>query len=118
MAARSYYPGLLAAGVRIFEYKPGMMHAKYALVDECFGLVGSANLDQRSLHLNFEVSALLYDAGSVKRLAEIHQLDAQSCEELPAPASAFGRGDEFAAPTLPLAQRLAEGAARLMSPLL
>jgi cardiolipin synthase len=53
-AGRSYYDELLAAGVRIFEYQPAMMHAKTVVVDGAWSVVGSANLDERSMELNEE----------------------------------------------------------------
>ena len=53
-AGRSYYEELLAAGVRIFEYQPAMMHAKTAVIDGAWSIVGSANLDERSMELNEE----------------------------------------------------------------
>ncbi|MGH7509541.1 MAG: phospholipase D-like domain-containing protein [Gemmatimonadales bacterium] len=53
-AGRSYYQELLEAGVRIFEYEPAMMHAKTAVIDGVWTIVGSANLDERSMELNEE----------------------------------------------------------------
>jgi cardiolipin synthase len=53
-AGRSYYEELLSAGVRIFEYQPAMMHAKTTVVDGAWSIVGSANLDERSMELNEE----------------------------------------------------------------
>lgn len=53
-AGRGYYEELLDAGVRIFEYEPSMMHAKSVVVDGAWSLVGSANLDERSMDLNEE----------------------------------------------------------------
>ena len=53
-AGRSYYEELLSAGVRIFEYQPAMMHAKTAVIDGVWSIVGSANLDARSMELNEE----------------------------------------------------------------
>jgi cardiolipin synthase A/B len=53
-AGRSYYEELLSAGVRIFEFQPAMMHAKTAVVDSAWSIVGSANLDERSMELNEE----------------------------------------------------------------
>jgi cardiolipin synthase len=53
-AGRSYYEELLSAGVRIFEYQPAMMHAKTAVIDGLWSIVGSANLDERSMELNEE----------------------------------------------------------------
>jgi cardiolipin synthase len=61
----SYYAGryfsaeLSAMGVQVYQYQKGMMHAKVVLVDGRWAMVGSANLDNRSLHLNFEVGCLL-----------------------------------------------------------
>lgn len=60
--SRSYYPDLLEAGVRIFEYTPGFVHAKASLVDNCIGSVGTVNLDYRSLYLHYECNALFYKA--------------------------------------------------------
>ncbi len=54
LAGRSYYEELLAAGVRIFEYLPAMMHAKTVVADEAWSVVGSANMDERSMELNEE----------------------------------------------------------------
>jgi cardiolipin synthase len=53
-AGRSYYEELLSAGVRIFEFQPAMMHAKTVVVDGAWSIVGSANLDERSMELNEE----------------------------------------------------------------
>ena len=53
-AGRGYYGELLAAGVRIFEYEPSMMHAKTVVVDSLWSLIGSANLDERSMEINEE----------------------------------------------------------------
>jgi cardiolipin synthase len=53
-AGRSYYEELLAAGIRIFEYQPAMMHAKTVVIDGAWSVVGSANLDERSMELNEE----------------------------------------------------------------
>jgi cardiolipin synthase len=53
-AGRSYYEELLSAGVRILEYQPAMMHAKTVVVDSAWSIVGSANLDERSMELNEE----------------------------------------------------------------
>jgi cardiolipin synthase len=53
-AGQSYYEELLAAGARIFEFEPAMMHAKTAVVDSAWSIVGSANMDERSMELNEE----------------------------------------------------------------
>ena len=51
---RGYYEELLEAGVRIFEYQASMMHAKTVVVDDAWALVGSANMDERSMEINEE----------------------------------------------------------------
>jgi cardiolipin synthase A/B len=53
-AGRSYYEELLAAGVRIFEFEPSMMHAKTVVIDSAWSVVGSANMDERSMEINEE----------------------------------------------------------------
>ena len=60
-ASRSYYKDLIDAGVEIYEYRPGLLHAKTMVVDRCVGLIGSANLDRRSFELNFENNILFDD---------------------------------------------------------
>lgn len=59
--SRSYFPPLLRAGVRVYSYTPGFLHAKTWLCDDCIAAVGSINLDYRSLYLHFECSTLLYN---------------------------------------------------------
>ena len=62
-ASRSYYRDLIDSGARIFEYRPGLLHAKTMVVDRSVGLIGSANLDRRSFELNFENNILFADPG-------------------------------------------------------
>lgn len=72
-AARSYFDDLLAAGVRVYEYGPRLLHSKTLLVDDHLVIIGSANFDHRSFRLNFEVSLLFHDArvaGELERLVE------------------------------------------------
>lgn len=61
MMTRSFYPPLIAAGVKIYEYTPGFLHAKSIVSDDKIAYVGSCNLDYRSLYLHFECGAMLYD---------------------------------------------------------
>ncbi len=63
-ASRSYYQGLLAAGVHIFEYEGGLLHTKSLTIDGEVTLIGSANLDRRSFELNYENNILFYDQAS------------------------------------------------------
>jgi cardiolipin synthase len=60
-ASRSRYAALLNAGVHIHEFNGGLLHAKTMTIDREIALIGSANLDRRSLDLNFEISMLVYD---------------------------------------------------------
>ena len=62
--SRSYYEDLLTAGVKIYEYLPGLLHNKSMTVDGELTLIGSANMDRRSFDLNFENNILLYDPSS------------------------------------------------------
>src|SRR3990172_7348912 len=70
MAGRSFYEELLAAGVRIFEYQPAMMHAKTLVVDDRWSVVGSANLDERSMELDAENVVGIADEGFARAVAE------------------------------------------------
>ena len=56
-ASRSYFPELLDAGVKIYEYEKGFLHSKVVIVDSDLASIGTANMDMRSFHLNFEVNA-------------------------------------------------------------
>lgn len=66
--SRSYYRPLLEAGVKIYEYTPGFVHAKACLSDDVTGTVGSVNLDYRSLYLHFECNSLFYKASMLSDL--------------------------------------------------
>ena len=60
-ASRSYYRKLLQAGVKIYEFKNGLLHAKTLTIDGTVSLIGSSNLDLRSFDLNYENNLLLHD---------------------------------------------------------
>ncbi|MDO4280982.1 MAG: cardiolipin synthase [Peptococcaceae bacterium] len=68
LIARSYYPELLASGIKIYEYTPGFVHSKVFVSDDCVATVGSVNLDFRSLFLHFENSVLAYDKSFARRV--------------------------------------------------
>jgi cardiolipin synthase len=59
-ASRSYYSSLLKAGVKIYEYEGGLLHAKTLIIDAHISMIGSANLDRRSFDLNYENNMLIY----------------------------------------------------------
>ena len=64
--SRSYYHRLMKAGVKIYEYTPGFIHAKTYLADDIYAIIGSANLDYRSLAHNYENGIWLYKTNSIK----------------------------------------------------
>jgi cardiolipin synthase A/B len=74
-ASRSGYEDLLSAGVEIYEYQPTMMHAKAMIVDGVWSIVGSSNLDNRSLELNDENNIAVADRVFATRLLQDFELD-------------------------------------------
>lgn len=75
--AKSHYRELLDAGVRIFEYTPGFVHAKVFVSDDCKAVVGTINLDYRSLYLHFECAAYLYGCPAIQEI-EADYLDSRA----------------------------------------
>lgn len=111
-AGRSCYRELCDAGVEIYEYREGMLHSKVVVVDETWALVGSANMDERSFRLNFEVTALLYDQGLARQLQD----DFDALRDCPSTLHICPDVLPSFRPTF--RQRLGVGVARLISPLL
>lgn len=107
-AMRSYYKRLLKAGVKIYEYQKGMMHSKTMVVDSRCGTIGSANLDIRSFHLNFELNAFVYSQDFASQLEDAFQDDLQHAKQITL--------KDFM--KRPFSQRLYEAGARVFSPLL
>ena len=107
-AARSFYPALLRAGLRIYEYQPSMLHAKTMVVDGLLSLVGSGNLDFRSFRLNFELGALVESAEFARVLEARFEEDLGESREV----------KEADLASRSLTTRLGQGAARLLAPLL
>jgi cardiolipin synthase A/B len=81
-ASRWHYDMLLRHGIRIFEYKPTMMHAKTMVVDGLWTTIGSSNFDDRSFRLNDEVNVNVYDAGIAAQMQEMFSEDLKQCEEI------------------------------------
>ena len=79
---RSYYAGLAAQGVRIFEYTPGFCHAKQCICDGKTVSIGTSNLDFRSLYHHFENNVLLHDCGAVKAVAADFEETFGCCREV------------------------------------
>ena len=72
-ASRSYYQQLLEAGVVIYEYRPGLLHAKTITVDCATSVVATSNMDRRSFELNFEVSVMAFDREFSSKLRAVQQ---------------------------------------------
>lgn len=107
-ASRSYYSDLVKAGARIFEFRPGLLHAKTMVVDRKIGLIGSANLDRRSFELNFENNILFSDPAFADTIRERQdEFIAQSDAITPDDVASFS-----------LARRIWQNALGMLSPLL
>lgn len=81
-ACRSYYPELLAAGVRVFEYQGPMLHAKAFVVDDDLCSVGTANVDTRSFHLSFEVGCFMLSPALNAELSAWHAALVDDSDEI------------------------------------
>ncbi|MFO0761334.1 MAG: phospholipase D-like domain-containing protein [Byssovorax sp.] len=81
-ASRAIYGVLLEAGVRMFEWKGRVLHAKTAVIDGRWSTVGSSNLDQQSLRNNLEANAIIHDAGFARALIAMFDDDLGHCEEI------------------------------------
>ena len=79
---RSYYYPLLKSGVKIYEYTPGFMHSKAIVADDRIAVVGTVNLDYRSLYLAFENAVWLYDTESVLQIRDDFLETLQICQEM------------------------------------
>jgi cardiolipin synthase len=107
-ASRSYFPELLEAGVKVFEYERGFMHSKIVIVDHELASIGTSNMDMRSFHLNFEVNAFLYRTNSTQELVRDYLNDLKFAKQLE--LKTFQKRH--------FGLRLLESTARLLSPLL
>jgi len=81
-AGRALYEKLLEGGVKIYEYKPTMMHAKTIVVDSLFSVIGSMNFDNRSIAFNNEAQIVALDAGVGQEMDEIFLEDLKYSEEI------------------------------------
>jgi cardiolipin synthase len=69
-ATRRWLPPLLERGIQVYLQPPPFSHTKLLVIDGCYAQIGSANIDPRSLRLNFEIAVELYDSGVCARLAQ------------------------------------------------
>ncbi|MBR2697310.1 MAG: PLDc N-terminal domain-containing protein [Clostridia bacterium] len=80
--AKTHYRELLQAGVRILEYTPGFVHAKVFVSDDAKAVVGTINLDYRSLYLHFECAAYLYGVPAIGDIEQDFIETAAKCQEI------------------------------------
>ncbi|MHA7965766.1 cardiolipin synthase [Paenibacillus sp. CAU 1782] len=108
LATMSHVQDMLDAGVNIYRYRKGFIHAKVLIVDNTVASVGSANLDQRSLYSNYELLALLFAEKPIAKLLKDFEADLSHSEKLSA--------DAFR--DRPWKQKAAEAIMHILSPLL
>ena len=80
--AYTHYRELLKGGVRIYEYTPGFVHAKVFASDDEKAVVGTINLDYRSLYLHFECAAYLYQTPAVAEIEQDFRSTLKSCQQV------------------------------------
>lgn len=106
--ARTFYPELLEAGIKVYEYEPGFVHAKAFVSDDVCATVGTVNLDYRSFYHHFECGTYFYDHAVVKAVEEDFQKTLQKC--IPVTEEYYAR--------IPFWQKWAGKLFRLVAPLL
>ena len=107
LAAFSYFEQAGATGVRFFRYTDGFLHQKVVLIDDRAAAVGTANFDNRSFRLNFEITAVVSDSGFAREVEEMFEADFASAREV----------DRFELRKRPWWFRLAVAFAALTSPI-
>lgn len=108
LASFTYYSEMMDCGVRLFRYQDRFLHQKVFLVDDCLAGVGTVNLDNRALYLNFEATALVADDYFAKKVEAMLKTDLSLCEPV----------DRAHFDDKPLRFRVVARIARLASPLL
>ena len=108
LARYSYLEETMSLGIRFYNYQAGFLHQKVVLVDDQIAGIGTANLDNRSFRLNFEITLLFVDHGCVAEVETMLREDFTRCREMSV--------DEFSRRSL--AFRLSTKIARLFSPVL
>lgn len=103
-AGRSYYRQLTKSGIEVYEMSSAFLHSKVVAIDKLWGMVGSANMDQRSFRLNFEITTILYESDCLLKL--------EKCL-----AELMDHARHVTASSCSVEQRLKMGLARLVSPL-
>ncbi len=106
LTSYSYLEELEKVGIKMFRYQPGFMHQKVLLIDEATAAIGTANFDNRSMRLNFEVTVLLHDIEFTKQVETMLEADLEKCRPFPA--------SDYTKSSLPF--RFFVRVARLLSP--
>ena len=107
-ASKSNYDDLLNAGVEIYLYQKGFVHAKTLVTDGKLTVIGTANMDHRSFELNFEVNAIVYDTTIASQMRDIFFDDLHGAQKI----------DKVAWLNRPWYVKFPERSARLFSPVL
>jgi cardiolipin synthase A/B len=108
LASYRYMDALSEAGVRIFRYQPGLMHAKVFLIDDHSAAISTVNMDNRSFRLNFELTALIADPAFATEVTQMFEIDFSNSVEMV----------ENEVADKPFWVRLASRAANLFAPVL
>lgn len=108
LASHSYYKEVMTAGVKIYQYEAGYLHAKMILADDNFVTIGSTNIDFRSFEHNFEINAFIYDPKVARRMKHIYMEDLEKSTRI-----VLSEWKER-----PLWNRFWESLVRLLSPLM
>lgn len=108
LASRSFLADMIRAGVKVYFFQPGFLHAKLLLSDDYISCIGSANMDFRSLEHNFEINAFVYQQAFAVQMKRIFMHDMEQCHHI-TPRIWLKR---------PLRKRFSESFMRLFSPLL
>ena len=95
-AAQAYFPQLLRAGVKVYRFTAGFLHAKTVTVDDQLSIIGTCNWDIRSQILHDEVVSVIYDQGVATRYAEQYERDLEDCAQItPEFMLSLSRGQRF-----------------------
>lgn len=82
MVTQSYYYHLIKAGVKIYQYTPGFIHAKTVVMDDTVATVGTINFDYRSLYLHFECGVWMFNSGTIYEIKDDYIRTLEECDEI------------------------------------
>lgn len=108
IVTQAYYKQLIQAGVKIYEYTPGFVHAKMFVCDDEVAVVGTANMDYRSLYLHFECGILFYCSSMIGQVKKDVQETLKICQRI----------TYEQATNVPLYKRVLRGTLRILAPLM